>query len=79
MKPNDTPLYVNKQSNHPPSIIRNLPAGINMRLSNNSANEDVFKNALPLYRDALKNSGYDLDFKYEPTTHNEKRQKNHSV
>ena len=40
MKPNDTPLYVDKHSNHPPSIIHNLPAGIKMRLSNNSANEE---------------------------------------
>ena len=73
MKPNDTPLYVDKHSNHPPSIIHNLPAWINMRLSNNSANEEVFKNALPPYRDALKKSGYDFDFNYEPVTQNGNR------
>ena len=75
MKPNNTPIYVNKHSNHPPSIIQNLPAGINMRLSNNSANEEVFTNALPPYRDALKKSGYDFDFKYEPATQNGNRKR----
>ena len=33
MKPNNRPLYVNKKSNHPPAIIKNIPEGINKRLS----------------------------------------------
>ena len=28
-KPNDDPLYINRYSNHPPSIIRQLPTSIN--------------------------------------------------
>ena len=28
-KPNDDPLYINKHSNHPPSILRQLPTSIN--------------------------------------------------
>jgi hypothetical protein len=57
IKPNDTPRYVNKMSNHPPSIIRNLPDGINKRLSSLSANEEIFNAATPVYQDALKKSG----------------------
>ena len=30
-KPNDKPLYVNKQSNHPPSIIKNIPLAVKRR------------------------------------------------
>ena len=45
MKPNDNPVYVNKNSNHPPSIIKNIPAAVNRRLSNISANENVFAEA----------------------------------
>ena len=46
MKPNDNPLYVNKSSNHPPSILRNIPAAVNKRLSGISATEEIFKNSV---------------------------------
>ena len=32
-KPNDDPLYINRHSNHPPSIIKQLPTSINKRIS----------------------------------------------
>ena len=70
MKPNDTPLYVNRHSNHPPSIIRNLPASINRRLSSISANEGVFKNAIPPYQEALKSSGYETILNFETDASN---------
>ena len=54
MKPNNTPLYVHKQSNHPSNIIKNIPESINRRLSNISSNEKIFKKAIPPYQDALK-------------------------
>ena len=40
-KPNDTIIYIHCQSNHPTSIIKNLPKGIKIHLSNNSANVDI--------------------------------------
>ena len=33
MKPNDSPLYVNKNSNHPRGILENIPHSVNRRLS----------------------------------------------
>ena len=33
-KPNNTPQYLHRDSNHPPSILRNIPGRINRRLSN---------------------------------------------
>ena len=33
MKDNDVPLYVHKQSNHPPGILKNIPLSVNKRLS----------------------------------------------
>ena len=45
MKPNDRPVYVHSLSNHPPGILRNMPASVNKRLSTISANEDVFNQA----------------------------------
>lgn len=67
MKPNNKPLYVHKQSNHPPNIIRNIPESINRRLSSISSNEATFNEAAPEYQSALRNSGYDYKLKYTPT------------
>ena len=57
-KPNDTSSYIHCQSNHPPSIIKNLPKGIEIRLSNNSANADIFQEAAKPYNNVLKNNGH---------------------
>ena len=58
IKTNTTPLYNDKQSNHPPTITRNLPAVINKGLSSISCNKEVFDRAAPLYKEALAKSGY---------------------
>ena len=65
MKPNNKPLYVHKQSNHPPNIIKNIPESINRRLSSISSNETIFNEAAPEYQQALKNSGYEYVLKYK--------------
>ena len=33
MKPNDSPVYVHVESNHPRSIIKNIPLSVNKRLN----------------------------------------------
>ena len=58
MKDNYSPVYVNKQSNHPPLILKNIPPGVNRRLSKISANKDIFDKASPPYQEALRKSGY---------------------
>jgi hypothetical protein len=63
-KPNDTPLYVNKQSNHPPTIIKQLPKMINQRISDISCNKEEFDKAKGIYETALKNSGYDHQLEF---------------
>ena len=50
----DKPLYVSAQSNHPPKILENIPAGIEKRLSRNSANKQIFEEAAPAYQAELK-------------------------
>ena len=52
------PVYVNKQSNHPPKVLENIPLGINERLSRISANEEEFRKAAPPYQEALRKSGF---------------------
>ena len=59
------PLYINKQSNHPPIITKNLPSAINYRLSNISSNIHGFEQATLIYHDALNNRGHDYKLSYE--------------
>ncbi|PFX19719.1 hypothetical protein AWC38_SpisGene15848 [Stylophora pistillata] len=57
-KEGNIPLYVHKKSNHPPSILRNIPESINRRLSEISSDRECFDSAKPIYQEALKKSGY---------------------
>lgn len=57
-KPNDRPMYIHRLSNHPPNVIKNIPASINRRLTDISSDQAAFAQASPLYDAALKESGY---------------------
>ena len=57
-KPNTTLLYVHRESNHPQSITRNIPAGINKRLSTLSSDKASFDQATPPYQETLNENGY---------------------
>ena len=57
-KSDNYPLYINAKSNHPPSIIKRLPATISTRISSLSCDADEFNKASRVYNDALKTSGY---------------------
>ncbi|KAL9982995.1 hypothetical protein ACROYT_G005115 [Oculina patagonica] len=63
-KPDNHPLYINAKSNHPPSIIRHLPATISTRISGLSCDTDEFNKASQVYNDALKFSGYRDSLRY---------------
>ena len=81
-KPNNTPLYVHRESNHPPSIIKNIPESINRRLSTISSNEAIFDEAAPTYQKALDNSGYNFKLKYnppQPTDNTTKRSRKRNI
>ena len=66
-KANDNPLYINKNSNHPPCILKQLPVSIEKHLSETSSNENVFSNTAKLYNNALKESGFNYNLKYSKT------------
>ena len=48
-KPNDTPVYINVDSNHPSSIIKAIPGMIENRLSTLSSNNEIFEASKPIY------------------------------
>ena len=52
-KPTNTPLYVQSKSNHPPSIIKNIPESVNRRLWEISSDAGVFDEAAKSYQEAL--------------------------
>ena len=64
-KPGNKPLYINSKSNHPPTIIEQLPTMINKRLNELSCNKEEFDKAKQSYSQALKASGYDGKLEYE--------------
>ena len=68
-KPNSNLTYIHKQSNHPPSIIKNLPKSINKRLSTNSRNSQIFN-------EALKKNGYNTNLQFDKTCTDKNNEKN---
>ena len=46
-KPLDNPTYVNKQSSHPPSVIKQIPRSVQDRLSMLSSTNEEFERAAP--------------------------------
>ena len=65
-KENDKLFYINTSSNHPRTIIKQIPASVSRRLSDNSANEEIFNNAKTEYEDALRTSGHTANLEFNP-------------
>ena len=63
-KPNSKINYIHRDSNHPPPIIKNLSNGITFRLSNNSANFNIFNKAAKPYHAALRTNGHKQQIQY---------------
>ena len=57
-KEDKSTLYVHRQSNHPRTIIKNIPNMISNRISGLSSNKEIFDVAKPYYEHALAISGY---------------------
>ena len=71
-KTNNEITYMHKESNHPPSILRQIPLSIESRLSKHSSNEKIFKESAQIYQEALKKSGYDHQLIYQKSINNKK-------
>ena len=63
-KPNNQLLYINTKSNHPPTILRDLPNMINKGLSDLSCNEEEYGKAKPLHETAFNQSGHKTTVTY---------------
>ena len=82
-KPNDEINYIHRESNHPPSIIKQLPISIESRLSKLSSSEKIFKESTYPYQNALNKSGfkYQLTYQHNQNTPNtqQKRQRKRKI
>ena len=68
-KENNQIKYINIESNHPPSIIKQLPLSIESRPSSLCSSEEIFNDSVIPYQDALDKSGYKHKLKYKENIH----------
>ena len=57
-KPNDETNYIHVNSDHPPSILKQLPVSIEKWLSSLPSSKYIFEEAAPYYEQCLSNYGY---------------------
>ena len=75
MKENDNPVYVDVNSNHPPMVLKNIPMGVNRRLSRISSTKEIFEKAKSPYQEALNKSGYNHALEFAPVQENTTKKK----
>ena len=56
--------YIHKELNHTPSITKQSPLSVELRLSKLSSDENIFIQAVPLYQKVLKQAGYNHKLSY---------------
>ena len=56
-KPNEETNYIHVNSDHPPSILKQLPKSIEKR-SSLSSSKEIFEETAPYYEQHLSNCGY---------------------
>ena len=74
-KPNSEPLYVHKDSNHPPQVLKEIPNMIEKMVSNNSSTKAEFDKVKKEYQNSLKNSGFIKKLQYKPKLPNQNNHK----
>ena len=75
-KPNDETHYIHIQSDHPPSITKQLPRSIEKRLSQLSSSKDIFYETAPYYEQRLASCGYNEKLTYQQQGENIENIKN---
>ena len=74
-KENNKSIYINRHSNHPPNILKQLPKSIEKRISETLSNKDNFDESIKPYKDALKETGFREALNYIAQTTNKIKKK----
>ena len=69
-KPDNEILYIHKDPNHPPSILKQIPTSIEKRIFTLSSNETIFNESKEIYQKVLEKSAYRQTLKYHPANEN---------
>ena len=65
MKSNNEPVYINKNSNHPPQVLKELPKTIEKRISNISSSKEIFDISKLIYEKTLNERGFQHKLLYQ--------------
>ena len=65
-KPKNKPLYINASSNHPLSVLKQIPKSVSKRITASSCNEDIFCKSALFYNSILQDCGFNESIKYCP-------------
>ena len=68
-------MYINEKSNHPPTIIKEIPEVIAKRISDISFSGVVFSESIPIHSDALRKIGFHDNITFITKTNNTKTNK----
>ena len=66
----DNEIYIHKDSNHPFTILKQIPTLIDKRISTLSSNEIIFNESKEIYQKSLEKSGYRQTLKYHTINEN---------
>ena len=76
-KNDSAPRYINISSNHPRSVLRQIPNAVNQRINKLSSGKKIFEENKSRYDDALKDSGFQGRLEYlTPVDLNSRARKN---
>ena len=65
-KPGDIPRYINIMSNHPPTILKEIPKMVEKRLSMLSSTKEIFQEEIGMYQRVLYKSSHKHELTYNP-------------
>ena len=69
-KANDSPCYINVDSNHPRMIKHNLPQMIANRISRLSSSKQIYDQEIPTYKHALETAGHTKNIAFQDIPRN---------
>ena len=72
-------LYIHRQSNHPPTFLRNTPKNINKRLPSISFSKSIFDIAVTTYQKVLDESGYNHKRTHNPQANQTTQSRKHRM